>query len=87
MFTSISNFIISTKPRKTNVHINSPYKSRDKSKRIEKLNVIESPIINNNNNNKSLSNKKSRSVRKYIDRLFRRKDIEFESGFGEYNYN
>lgn len=84
MFTSISNFIISTKSPKVNVHINSPYKSRDKSKRNEKLKVLESHIINNE---KSTSNKKSLSVRKYFDRLFRRKETEFESGFGEFNFN
>ena len=84
MFTSITNFIISTKAPKINVHINSPYKSRVKSKRADKLKVLESPIINNNS---STSNKKSPSIRKYIDRLFRRKDIEFESGFGEFKFN
>lgn len=66
------------------MHINSPYKSRDKSKRNEKLKVLESPIINNE---KSTSKKKSLSVRKYFDRLFRRKEIEFESGFGEFKFN
>lgn len=84
MFTSISNFIISTKAPKINKHINSPYKSRVKSKRVEKLKVLESPIISDIN---FTSNIKSLSLRKYIDRLFRRKDIEFESGFGEFKFN